>query len=81
VLENALLMALPPYYLPKIIEGLARLSTNGLRYPIVQFGIQSAAHAATSSCRLLIDILKQLFHIFYQLCNLVDHLGSIQLVV
>jgi uncharacterized protein (DUF169 family) len=45
VLEDELLMALPPRYLPKIIEGLAHLSANGLRYPIPQYGIQSDAQA------------------------------------
>ncbi len=45
VLEDELLMALPPRYLPKIIEGLAKLSSNGLRYPIPQYGVQSDARA------------------------------------
>jgi len=45
VLENELLMALPPGYLPKIIAGLVYLSANGLRYPIPQYGIQSDAQA------------------------------------
>jgi len=45
VLEDELLMALPPHYLPKLIEGLAHLSANGLRYPIPQYGIQSDARA------------------------------------
>lgn len=45
VMEDELLMALPPRYLPKIIEGLAHLSSNGLRYPIPQYGIQSDAQA------------------------------------
>jgi uncharacterized protein (DUF169 family) len=45
VLEDELLMALPPRYLPKIIAGLAHLSANGLRYPIPQYGIQSDARA------------------------------------
>ncbi len=45
VMEDELLMALPPRYLPKIIEGLAQLSANGLRYPIPQYGIQSDAQA------------------------------------
>jgi uncharacterized protein (DUF169 family) len=45
VLEDELLMALPPHYLPKIIDGLAHLSANGLRYPIPQYGIQSDARA------------------------------------
>jgi uncharacterized protein (DUF169 family) len=43
--EDELLMALPPRYLPKVIEGLAHLSANGLRYPIPQYGIQSDARA------------------------------------
>jgi uncharacterized protein (DUF169 family) len=43
VLEDELLMALPPAYLPKIIAGLAALSGNGLRYPIPQYGIQADA--------------------------------------
>lgn len=45
VLEDELLMALPPKFLPKVIEGLATLSRNGLRYPIPQYGIQSDARA------------------------------------
>ena len=45
VLEDELLMALPPRYLPKIIDGLAHLSANGLRYPIPQYGIQNDARS------------------------------------
>lgn len=45
VLEDELLMALPPRYLPKVVDGLAHLSANGLRYPIPQYGIQSDARA------------------------------------
>ena len=45
VLEDELLMALPPRYVPKIIDGLAHLSANGLRYPIPQYGIQNDARA------------------------------------
>ena len=45
VLDNELLMALPPRYLPKAIAGMKRLSQNGLRYPIPQYGIQSDARA------------------------------------
>jgi uncharacterized protein (DUF169 family) len=48
VLEDELLMALPPRFLPGIIEGMARLSKNGLRYPIPQYGIQSDARAGMS---------------------------------
>ena len=45
VLDAELLMALPPRYVPKIIDGLAHLSSNGLRYPIPPYGIQSDARA------------------------------------
>jgi len=45
VLEDELLMAMPPDYLPKALEGLARLAKNGLSYPIPQYGIQSDARA------------------------------------
>ena len=38
-------MAMPPDYLPKALEGLARLAKNGLSYPIPQYGIQSDARA------------------------------------
>jgi len=48
VLEDELLMALPPRFLPGVIEGMARLSKNGLRYPIPQYGIQSDARAGMS---------------------------------
>ncbi|MCC3304797.1 DUF169 domain-containing protein [Sneathiella sp. HT1-7] len=45
VLEDELLMAIPPAYLPKVIAGLAALSKNGLRYPIAQYGIQNDVRA------------------------------------
>ena len=45
VLDDELLMALPPRYLPRAIAGMERLSANGLRYPIPQYGIQSDARA------------------------------------
>ena len=45
VMEDELLMALPPTYLPKVIEGLQRLSRNGLRYPIPQYGINNDVRA------------------------------------
>lgn len=41
VQDDELLMALPPRYLPKLIEGLDALSRNGLRYPIAPLGIQA----------------------------------------
>lgn len=45
VMEDELLMAIPPRFLPKIIEGLGRLSANGLRYPIPPYGIQNDVRA------------------------------------
>lgn len=45
VLDDELLMAIAPAYLPKAIEGMRRLAGNGLRYPIPQYGIQSDARA------------------------------------
>ena len=45
VLDDELLMAMPPKYLPKAIAGMKRLSANGLRYPIPQYGVQSDARA------------------------------------
>ena len=38
-MEDELLMALPPSFLPKIIDGLKHLSANGLRYPIATYGV------------------------------------------
>jgi uncharacterized protein (DUF169 family) len=45
VLDDELLMALSPHFLPKAIEGMKRLAANGLRYPIPQYGIQADARA------------------------------------
>ena len=45
VLDDELLMAIAPRYLPKTIEGLKRLAANGLRYPISQYGIQQDVRA------------------------------------
>lgn len=42
VQDDELLIALPPSYLPKVVEGLAALSKNGLRYPIPNHGIQKS---------------------------------------
>lgn len=41
VQDDELLMAIPPRYLPKLVDGLASLSRNGLRYPIAPLGIQA----------------------------------------
>lgn len=45
VLDDELLMAIPPRFLPATIEGMKRLAANGFRYPIPQYGIQSDARA------------------------------------
>lgn len=45
VLDDELLMALPPRFVPQAIAGMKRLGSNGLRYPIPQYGIQSDARA------------------------------------
>jgi uncharacterized protein (DUF169 family) len=45
VMDDELLMALPPHFLPKIIDGLANLSRNGLRYPIAPYGVSNDVRA------------------------------------
>jgi uncharacterized protein (DUF169 family) len=45
VLDDELLMALPPADLPKAIAGMQALAKNGLRYPIPPYGIQADARA------------------------------------
>jgi uncharacterized protein (DUF169 family) len=40
VLDEEMLMALPPDQVAKAIDGMQALSRNGLRYPIPQYGIQ-----------------------------------------
>jgi uncharacterized protein (DUF169 family) len=40
VLDDEMLMALPPSYLPKAIAGMHALASNGFRYPFPQYGIQ-----------------------------------------
>ncbi len=45
VQDDELLMALPPSWLPKILDGLDALARNGLRYPIPPYGVQSDAQA------------------------------------
>ena len=45
VMEDELLMALPPAHLPKAIAGLKALSRNGLRYPIAPYGVTTDARA------------------------------------
>lgn len=45
VLDEEMLMALPPQYLVQAIKGLNALSRNGLRYPFPQYGIQMDVRA------------------------------------
>lgn len=45
VMEDELLMAIPPKFLPKIIDGLEHLSKNGLRYPIAPYGVNNDVRA------------------------------------
>ena len=45
VLDDEMLMALPPDHLPKAIAGMEALSKNGLRYPFPQYGIQQDVRA------------------------------------
>jgi uncharacterized protein (DUF169 family) len=40
VLDDEMLMAAPPVYLKKALDGMANLAKNGLRYPFPQYGIQ-----------------------------------------
>ena len=44
-MEDELLMAIPPSYHPKVIDGLTALSRIGLRYPIPQYGVNADARA------------------------------------
>jgi uncharacterized protein (DUF169 family) len=43
--DEEMLMALPPRYLPKAIQGMKALAANGLRYPIPPYGVQMDARA------------------------------------
>ena len=45
VMEDELLMAIPPSFLPKVIAGLEALTKNGLRYPIPQYGVNNDVRA------------------------------------
>lgn len=42
VLDDELLIAIPPSFLPKLINGLEKLDKNGLRYPIPNHGIHKS---------------------------------------
>jgi uncharacterized protein (DUF169 family) len=45
VLDDEMLMALPPELLGKAIEGMQALARNGFRYPFPQYGIQQDVRA------------------------------------
>lgn len=45
VMEDELLMAIPPSYLPGVIAGLDALARNGLRYPIPAYGVSNDVRA------------------------------------
>ena len=45
VMEDELLMAIPPHFLPKVVQGLEALSKNGLRYPIANYGVNNDVRA------------------------------------
>jgi len=45
VMEDELLLCMPPQYLPKMLAGLDALARNGLRYPIPNYGVQNDARA------------------------------------
>jgi len=49
VLDDEMLIALPPHFLPKAIAGMQALSKNGLRYPIPQYGIQVDVRAGMAA--------------------------------
>ena len=46
VLDDELLLAIPPSFLPKALEGLKALSANGLRYPIPNHGLNMSPAAS-----------------------------------
>ena len=41
VMEDELLMAIPPSFLPRVIQGMDALSRNGLRYPIPSYSVSN----------------------------------------
>jgi len=45
VADDELLLATPPAYLLKALDGMQRLAANGMRYPIPPYGVQNDARA------------------------------------
>lgn len=51
VLDDEMLMALPPELLPKALAGMKALGRNGLRYPFLQYGIQQEVRDGMAASR------------------------------
>ncbi len=49
VLDDEMLMALPPEQLEKAISGMKALAKNGFRYPFAQYGIQQDVRAGMAA--------------------------------
>jgi hypothetical protein len=49
VLDDEMLMALPPEEIPKAIAGMEALAKNGFRYPFPQYGIQQDVRAGMAA--------------------------------
>ncbi|MDX5360927.1 MAG: DUF169 domain-containing protein [Alphaproteobacteria bacterium] len=49
VLDDEMLMASPPEYLAKAVEGMEALAKNGFRYPFPQYGIQQDVRAGMAA--------------------------------
>jgi uncharacterized protein (DUF169 family) len=49
VLDDEMLMAIPPQELPKAIAGMEALAKNGFRYPFPQYGIQQDVRAGMAA--------------------------------
>ncbi|MEZ5727079.1 MAG: DUF169 domain-containing protein [Burkholderiaceae bacterium] len=49
VLDEEMLMALPPEYLVRAIDGMKALAKNGFRYPFPQYGIQQDVRAGMAA--------------------------------
>jgi hypothetical protein len=49
VADDELLLATPPAYLLKALDGMQRLAANGMRYPIPPYGVQNDARAGLAA--------------------------------
>jgi uncharacterized protein (DUF169 family) len=49
VLDDEMLMALPPEYIVQALAGMEALAKNGLRYPFPQYGIQQDVREGMSA--------------------------------